>query len=147
MSDAPDVALSTPEVEAPAPVAKAEEMVSPAIRDGRRPWLRAGMVFGGSLAWSTAVFGAMVEHELWTGASAGFGLTLALAVLFVLSIRAGYLSRVANVGQLIGRGLVTLTVGAVLWVIFVFMALVLCERSASGAMLATFETVSLNFIW
>ena len=65
-------------------------MVAPAIRDGRRPWLRAGVVFGGSLAWTTAVFGAMVEHELWTGASAGFGLTLVLAVLYVLSIRAGY---------------------------------------------------------
>jgi len=135
MSDAPEGALPPPEVEAPLPVVNPEETVSPAIRDGRRPWLRAGVVFGGSLAWSTAVFGAMVEHELWTGASAGFGLTLVLAVIYVLSIRAGYRSRVANFGQLIRRGLVTLVVGAVVWMIFVFMTLVLCERSASGAML------------
>ena len=136
MSDAPEVAPPTPEVEAAAPVVSPEEMVSPAIRDGRRPWLRAGVVFGGSLAWSTAVFGAMVEHELWTGASAGFGLTLALSgVLSCFRFERATALRVANLGQLFRRGLVTLAVGAVLWMIFVFMTLVLCERSASGAML------------
>jgi hypothetical protein len=56
-------------------------------------------------------------------------------VLYVLSIRAGYRSPVANLGQLVRRGVVTLAVGTSLWMIFVFMTLVLCERSASGAML------------
>jgi len=135
MSDAPEVAPPTPDVEAAPPVVSPDEMVLPAIRDGRRPWLRAGAVFGGSLALSTAVFGAMVEHELWTGASAGFGLTLVLAVLYVLSIRAGYRSPALNLGQLFRRGLVTLAVGTVLWMVFVFMTLILCERSAAGAML------------
>jgi hypothetical protein len=93
------------------------------------------VLFGGSLSWATAVFGAMAEHEMWIGASAGFGLTLVLVTVYVLSVRSGYRSPIKNVGQLVRRALATLVGGVILWMMFVFITLVLCERSALGAML------------
>jgi hypothetical protein len=121
------------------------------MNEERRPWLRAGVLFGGTLTWTTAVFGAMAEYGLWTGASAGFGLTLALIVVYVLSIRTAYATPFESVRALIGRALVTLVGGMLMWSMFVFIALVLCERSARGAMLvlgvlgmlATFMVVGL----
>jgi len=133
MPEAGNPSVASPDVSFFAPIDDASK--SPAGEDGRRPWLRAGVLFGGALTWSTAVFGAMVEHELWTGASAGFGLTLVLACVYVLAVRSGYRSHVGNVRQLVRRALATLVVGAALWMIFVFITLVLCDRSASGAML------------
>jgi len=133
MSATPEAVAQVPE--APAPVASPEPLVFAAHEDGRRPWLRAGVMFGGSLAWAAAVFGAMVEHELWTGASAGLALTLAVATVWVLSVRSVYRSPVKNVRRLIRRAAATLVVGTILWMIFVFITLIVCERSAAGAML------------
>jgi hypothetical protein len=144
MSAATEAAAPAPEAQVEARVASPEPFAFAPPGDGRRSWLRAGVLFGGALAWSTAVFGAMAEHELWTGASAGFGLTLVLVSVYVLSIRAGYPSAFRAFGehptgwivrQFFGRALATLVVGTVLWMIYVFITLVLCERSASGAML------------
>ncbi len=112
-----------------------DEVAFARTEDGRRPWLRAGVLFGGALAWSTAVFGGVAEHDLWTGGSAGFGLTLVLVIVWVLSVRSVYRSPIRSVGRLIRRASATLVLGILLWVIFVFITLVVCERSASGAML------------
>jgi hypothetical protein len=120
-------------------------------RGKSRAWLRAGVLFGGTLTWATAVFGAMAEHGLWTGASAGFGLVLVLVVVYVLSIRSAYESPARSVRQVLTRAVVTILGGGVMWSMFVFITLVLCERSALGAMLvlgvfgmlATFMVVGL----
>jgi hypothetical protein len=121
------------------------------MSEERRPWLRAGVLFGGTLTWTTAVFGAMAEYGLWTGTSAGFGFTLMLIVVYVLSVRTAYATPFETVRQLLGRALAALVGGMVMWSMFVFIALVLCERSARGAMLvlgvlgmlATFMVVGL----
>jgi hypothetical protein len=103
--------------------------------ENRRPWLRAGVLFGGGLTWCSAVFGAMVEHALWTGASAGFGWALTVSVAWALAVRAGYASAADGVRALFRRAAATLMVGAVLWGAYVFVTLVMCGRSADGAML------------
>jgi len=135
MNPTPEGDAPVPEAHPVAPAASPDEVAFARNEDGRRPWLRAGVLFGGALAWSTAVFGGMAEHDLWTGGSAGFGLTLVLVILWVLSVRSVYRSPARSVGRLIRRAMATLALGIILWMIFVFITLVVCERSASGAML------------
>jgi hypothetical protein len=135
MSSPPEAIAPMPASEQGAPLAIPEEINFVLVPEEPRSWLRAGVLFGGVLTWATAVFGAMAEHELWTGASAGFGLTLVLVTVYVLSVRSGYRSPAKSVRQVSRRALVTLVVGTVLWMMFVFITLVLCERSSQAAML------------
>jgi hypothetical protein len=146
MSDAPEIVtapMATP-AEAATPTAVASPDTPAKIdslelafrkKSEWRTWLRAGALFGGVLAWATAVFGGLVEHDLWTGPSAGFGLAVVLAVMFVLTFRTVFREPAPGAPRLVARVLVTALVGLNIWGIYVFITLVVCERSAYGAML------------
>src|SRR5262249_12940423 len=116
MSSSPPEETSAPQIEAT--IAKAEEVPFVTVRDGGRAWLRASVLCGGTLTWTTAVFGAMAENGLWTGASAGFGLSLVLIVVYVLSIRTAYGSPPKDVRQVMTRALVTMVGGGSMWSMF-----------------------------
>ncbi len=122
--------MSDSEIE---PTAFEEDIAQPV--ESRRAWLRAGWLFGGALTWSMAIFGAMVEHALWVGASAAFGCAATVGCVFTLSVQSGYLSRPASIRHLLRRAGSTLLVGFVVFLLYSFLTLLLFERSADAAML------------
>jgi hypothetical protein len=116
--------LATPQERPPlADVESPPESIDLPIPRSRFPAvLAAGLLFGGSLAWASAVFSAMDYQGLWTGASAGLGWAVTTATIFFLSVSFGNRVLLPRKRGWIARAVATLVIGVVVLLLFALFA-------------------------